>query len=71
MKKETVTPIVVPMAFEWSPEMKEIARQIRDPQDLNEALLSVKADKAAKRIGVEIAAAIQRTAIESMIGKQK
>lgn len=58
--------VVIPAGFKPNPELAEIIRQIEDPQDLNEALLSVRVEEAGKRIAKRIQLEIEQKIIEAM-----
>jgi len=40
--------------YKLTPEMEEMRRKLEKPQDLNEALLSVKLEEAAQRIARDL-----------------
>jgi len=63
---KTVKVITVPCTFEWSEEAKALFKRMDDPQDLEDALLSVKRDAFVNKLAVDVEAAKVHTMLQAL-----
>ena len=66
--QRSVRPKFSALVIELTPESKALMARIDDPQDLNDALLSVRVERIERAVCDEITARIEANLINSMFG---